>query len=313
MHGNVLRLKRLKVRGFSRLASVFAGAVGIAISCAYGQEGIDPMSAPDWLPPLRPPTDGEPSPPLPEVVPGLVILPEKQVNPDAVNPEAEELVESPERVVADWHTNPKSARDLAKKEEKYHIMALLGVNWTTSPNPSRLLASEILNDSSFCNKIGDEFVLSYVDYPQNKNEWSDTHEKLKDYYGVKGFPALIFFDHEGKQFGKLSGYKISADPAERQFLFSVEFDQLINAQKEAEKRGEKRRAELVEDGYREWESTKGSLLFAKLIRANDKIAMFKDEDNRMRRVALEQLDIADRALIQRMVRARHIPTVASQR
>lgn len=281
--------------------------------CAHGQQGIDPMSAPDWLPPLRPPSDGEPTPPLPEVVPGLVILPEKEVIPESIDPDAVGLDDSPERIVADWHTDPKSARDLAKEKGKYHIMALLGVNWSTNPNPSRLLATEILNHPSFPEKIGDDFILSYVDYPQNKNEWSATHKKLKEYYEVKGFPALIFFDHEGKQFGKLSGYKISADSEERTVLFTAEFNQLIKAHKDGVLRVEKRRMELADDGYRDWESSKGSLLFAKLVRANDKIAMFKDEDNRMRKVALAQLDIADRALIQRMVQARHIPAVASQR
>ena len=231
----------------------------------FAQEGIDPMSAPDWLPPLRPPSDGEASPPLPEVVPGLVILPEKQVAPDVdVPPDSIAAIpdsQAPE--VAHWHTNPKKARKIAKSEDKYHIMALMGVNWSTNPNPSRLLATEVLNTSDFSRKVGSDFVLSYVDYSQNKNQWSDTHKKLKDYYGVKGFPALVFFDSDGTQIGKISGYKILAEPDERQYLFAVEFDQLIKADKEAKKRAAERRAELEEDGYREWESSKGSSLFAK--------------------------------------------------
>lgn len=294
---------------------VFLGCLGAATG-AFAQNGIDPMSAPDWLPPLRPPTDGEPSPPLPEVVPGLVILPEKDLAQDeAAIAESKigDIDASPAREVADWHTNPKKARDLAREGGKYHLMALLGVNWTTSPNPSRLLATEILNHPSFPDKIGDDFVLSYVDYPQNKNEWSDTHRKLKEYYGVKGFPALIFFDDMGTQIGKMSGYKISAEEDERKFLFTVEFDQMMKAHKEEERRQVERRAALTEEGYREWESAKGSMLFAKLIKANEEIALFKDGDQRLRKVALEQLDIADRALIQRMVRARHVPNLTAQR
>ena len=308
----VLLVKTSMTGWLQRIAQrvcVSAGFLCIAVS-AGAQEGIDPMAAPDWLPPLRPPSDGEPTPPLPEVVPGLVILPEKEAGPDDVIPD--EGTPIPEYGGVEWQTNPKKARDIAKKTGKYHIMALLGVDWTTSPNPSRMLATEILNKESFAKKVGDQFVLSYVDFPQNKNNWSDTHKKLKDYYGVKGFPALIFFDSEGKQFGKISGYKALSDETERQFLFDVEFDQLVKTQNDAERRNAERRVALEEEGYRDWESAKGSRLFAKLMEANETVAIFKDEDRRMRKVKLEQLDLADRALIQRMVRAKHVPNIASK-
>lgn len=303
---------RLMAKAFAPVMVLWATGAGLV-----AQEGIDPLSAPDWLPPLRPPTDGEPSPPLPEVVPGLVILPEKEVAPgsplDPSSPGADGGGDTPAPEVPHWHTNPKKARDVAGSEGKYHIMALLGVDWSTNPNPSRLLAVEVLNTASFSRKVANDFVLSYVDFPQNKNKWSDTHKKLKDYYGVKGFPALVLFDSAGKQIGKISGYKLTAEADERKFLFAVEFDQLIKADREAKRREAERRAALAGDGYRDWESGKGSILFAKLVRASDKIAEFKDEENQLRRVALDQLDIADRTLIRRMVEARHVPPVTAQR
>ncbi|MDA0812898.1 MAG: thioredoxin family protein [Verrucomicrobia bacterium] len=306
-------MKKSTPHGLQRIAGIVCVSLGflcVAIS-AGAKDGIDPMAAPDWLPPLRPPTDGEPTPPLPEVVPGLVILPEKEVTPEEMVPEDVDAAPGEEPAIADWHTNPRKARDLAKESGKFHIMALLGVNWTTSPNPSRMLATEILNTPSFPKKIGNDFVLSYVDFPQNKNEWSGTHKKLKEYYGVKGFPALIFFDSKGKQFGKISGYKAMSEETERMFLFNVEFDQIIKTQRDAERRNAERRVALVEEGYRDWESAKGSTLFAKLMKANETIAMFKDEDRQIRKVQLEQLDLAGRALIQRMVKAKHVPDLAS--
>jgi hypothetical protein len=308
-YGRIPEMKRSTTEVFQRIAGricVSLGFLCVAVS-AGAQEGIDPMAAPDWLPPLRPPTDGEPTPPLPEVVPGLVILPEKEVAPEEVAPDP-----SPEWTGVEWNTNPRKARELAKKTGKFHVMALLGANWTTSPNPSLLLVTEILNDTSFAEKTGGDFVFSYVDFPQNKNDWSETHKKLKDYFGVKGFPALIFFDSNGKQFGKISGYKALSEKTERMFLFNVEFDQLVKTQKDEERRNAERRVTLEEEGYRDWESAKGSTLFAKLMKANETIAMFKDEDRRMRKVQLEQLDLAGRALIQRMVKAKHVPDLASK-
>lgn len=310
----VAQMKMMTTHVFQRIAGRICVAVGclcVAIS-ASAQEGIDPMAAPDWLPPLRPPSDGEPTPALPEVVPGLVILPEKEVTPEEMVPEGvDDGAPSVDSVIADWHTNPRKARDLAKATGKFHVMALLGVNWTSIPNPSRMLATEILNTPSFSEKVREDFVLSYVDFPQNKNEWSDTHKKLKEYYGVKGFPALIFFDSEGKQFGKISGYKALSEETDRKFLFDVEFNQIVKTQQDADRRDAERRVALEEEGYREWESAKGSTLFAKLMMANETIALFKDSDRRMRKVHLEQLDLAGRALIQRMVKAKHVPDLAS--
>ena len=291
----------------------------VACVCTFGvlagaQEGIDPMTAPDWLPPLRPPKDGEPSPPLPEVVPGLVVLPEKQFDP--THPDASpglDKLDSPEPEIAPWNTDPRKARQAAKAEGKYHVMALLGLSWSTSPNPSRLLRDEILNTAGFAQRVKEDFVLSYVDYVQNKNDWSTTHHKLKDYFEISGFPALVFFDSEGNQIGKLVGYNFTAEPVDRKFLFNVEFNQLIKVDQEAKSREATRREELAEKGFREWESKKGSTLFAKLIRANEKVAVFKDEDLRTRNVPLLQLDIADRTLIRRMVEAKHVPTTTARR
>ena len=279
----------------------------VFMSKAAAQEGIDPLNAPDWLPPLRPPNDGEPQPGLPEDVPGLIILPEKEYDPsEVVDPEVVPDADSPEPNIAKWHRNPKKAHKLAKEQGKYHLMALLGIEWPTPKNPSRLIAMEVLNTAHFAEKTRDDFVLSFVDYPPNKNDWSDTHKKLKSYYGVKGFPAVIVFDDQGKQVGVVAGYKSTAEEDDRKLLFSVEFNQLIKSDKEAKEREIAHHKRLVDLGFREWKSKQGSLLFARLERANDKVAVFRDSDNRKRKVLLKQLWIGDRELVKRMVQAKHV-------
>jgi thiol-disulfide isomerase/thioredoxin len=297
--------------------SAFFVAAGIAVALALSgtssaQKGIDPLNAPDWLPPLKPPKDGEIAPPLPEVVAGLVILPEKRLDPDSEIPDIVDP-SAPAPDVPNWYTNPKKAHNLAKETGKYHMMALTGLEWNTQPNASVLLRDDILNTPAFSEFSKDKFVLSYIDYSRNPNDWSDRHEQIKAYYGVKGFPTLIIFDNHGKQVGKVAGYRATADQTERKFLFRAELTHLLKTDEEAKQHEIKTRERMLKDGYRDWQSAKGSTLFAKLVRANAKLAVFEDEERKTRKVELGQLSLGDRELVKRMVLAREVPTKSRKR
>jgi len=118
----------------------------------------------------------------------------------AQNPPVMEAKAEPQK----WHTNYEQALAAAKKENKPVMMFFTGSDWC-----------------GWCHKLKDEVfvkdewktwakgvVLMELDFPRAKEQTAELkaqNVKLRDALKIRGYPTVVFVNHEGKELGR-TGY-----------------------------------------------------------------------------------------------------------
>ncbi len=105
-----------------------------------------------------------------------------------------------------WHTNFEASRKCAEEENKPLFVLFTGSDWC---GWCKKLEGEALSSESFAEKTKDEFVFVKLDFPRDLPQ-SDAlkvqNSKLKDEYGVRGFPTVMLFDSELRKIAQ-TGYQ----------------------------------------------------------------------------------------------------------
>jgi len=104
-----------------------------------------------------------------------------------------------------WLTNYEEAAALAKKENKPILADFTGSDWC---GWCIKLKEEVFSKDEFKQWAKDNVVLLELDFPRKTEQPAELKEqnaKLRDKYAIRGYPTILFLDHEGKQLAK-SGY-----------------------------------------------------------------------------------------------------------
>ena len=110
---------------------------------------------------------------------------------------------------AGFTDNLDEALAKAKAEGKLVYACFSGSDWC---HWCKKLEKEVLSDPLFVANVMDDYVLVFIDSPQNKAVLSDhakaENEKLTKKYGIRGFPTAIaiILDGNGNRIGK-TGYR----------------------------------------------------------------------------------------------------------
>ena len=95
----------------------------------------------------------------------------------------------------------------AKAEGKLIYACFSGSDWCYW---CKKLEKEVLSDPLFVAGVMDDYVLVFIDSPQNTAVLSDhakaENEKLTKKYGIRGFPTALILDGDGKKVDK-TGYR----------------------------------------------------------------------------------------------------------
>ena len=95
----------------------------------------------------------------------------------------------------------------AKAEGKLVYACFSGSDWCYW---CKKLEKEVLSDPLFVVGVMDDYVLVFIDSPEDKAVLSDhakaENEKLTKKYGIRGFPTALILDGNGKKIGK-TGYR----------------------------------------------------------------------------------------------------------
>lgn len=95
----------------------------------------------------------------------------------------------------------------AKADGKYLYVCFSGSDWC---GWCRKLEREVLSKSKFLDGVTNDFVLVYIDMPEDKSLLPDRakveNEKLVEKYGVTGFPTALILDSDGERITK-TGYR----------------------------------------------------------------------------------------------------------
>ena len=106
-----------------------------------------------------------------------------------------------------WTEDFKAACAQAKKEGKLVYACFSGSDWCGF---CIMLESEVLSDPLFVAVVADDYVLVFIDSPENKALLSERAKaengKLTEKYGIRGFPTTLILDGNGNKIGK-TGYR----------------------------------------------------------------------------------------------------------
>ena len=95
----------------------------------------------------------------------------------------------------------------AKAEGKLVYACFSGSDWCYW---CKKLEKEVLSDPLFVANVMDDYVLVFIDSPENKallsNRAKAENEKLTKKYGIRGFPTALILDGNGNRIGK-TGYR----------------------------------------------------------------------------------------------------------
>ena len=108
---------------------------------------------------------------------------------------------------AGFTDNIDDALAKAKAEGKLVYACFSGSDWCYW---CKKLEEEVLSDPLFVAGVMDDYVLVFIDSPENKALLSDhakaENEKLTKKYGIRGFPTALILDGDGKKVGE-TGYR----------------------------------------------------------------------------------------------------------
>ena len=108
---------------------------------------------------------------------------------------------------AGFTDNLDEALAKAKAEGKLVYACFSGSDWCYW---CKKLEKEVLSDPLFVVGVMDDYVLVFIDSPQNKARLSDhataENKKLTKKYGIEGYPTALILDGDGKKVGK-TGYR----------------------------------------------------------------------------------------------------------
>ena len=101
-------------------------------------------------------------------------------------------------ITLNWEPTFQKALKKSKKEKKPILIYFTGSDWCT---PCKILDKKLFHTEKF-KKIADKDLILYeADYPRNRDlitpEKLELTNKLKEKYNVRGFPTLVFVDHQG--------------------------------------------------------------------------------------------------------------------
>ena len=108
---------------------------------------------------------------------------------------------------AGFTDNLDEALAKAKAEGKLVYVCFSGSDWCYW---CKKLEKEVLSDPLFVTGVMNDYVLVFIDSPENKALLSDhakaENEKLTKKYGIRGFPTALILDGNGNRIGK-TGYR----------------------------------------------------------------------------------------------------------
>lgn len=105
-----------------------------------------------------------------------------------------------------WTNDLEKARKRAKEHEKLILADFTGSDWCVW---CKKLKEEVFHTKEFRQWAEERFVFLKVDFPRSKEqpEWvKKQNKKLAQRFNVKGFPTILFFDHEWRERAR-AGYR----------------------------------------------------------------------------------------------------------
>ena len=96
-----------------------------------------------------------------------------------------------------WSADLNKAFAKAKTEKKCVLVEFTGSDWCP---PCIAMRNNVFSKKEFVTAAAKKFILVELDFPKGDKDLAEKNQPLADKYKIKGFPTVILFNPEGKEF-----------------------------------------------------------------------------------------------------------------
>lgn len=96
-----------------------------------------------------------------------------------------------------WTTDLDKAFEKAKAEKKSVLVEFTGSDWCP---PCIAMRKNVFTKKEFVDKASKKFILVELDFPNGDEEVKKKNQPYAEKYKIEGFPTVILFTPEGKEF-----------------------------------------------------------------------------------------------------------------
>ncbi|MEO5716436.1 MAG: thioredoxin family protein [Luteolibacter sp.] len=98
-----------------------------------------------------------------------------------------------------WSTNLEKALVKAKAEKKSVLVEFTGSDWCP---PCIAMRKNVFSKKEFVDAASKKYILVELDFPKGDKELADKNQPLAEKYKIEGFPTVILFNSDGKEFNR---------------------------------------------------------------------------------------------------------------
>ena len=106
--------------------------------------------------------------------------------------------------LAGWSTDFEKAFAQAKKERKAVLVEFTGSDWC---QPCIIMRKNVFSKKEFVDAARKNFILVELDFPNGDKDLKKKNEPYAEKYKIDGFPTVILFDADGKEFTRFPATK----------------------------------------------------------------------------------------------------------
>ena len=114
--------------------------------------------------------------------------------------------------LAGWSTDLDKAFEQAKAEKKHVLIEFTGSDWCP---PCIAMRKNVFSKKDFVDAASKKFILVELDFPKGDKALKEKNQPLAEKYKIEGFPTVILFTPEGKEFTR---FFASQFPKTEEFL-----------------------------------------------------------------------------------------------
>ena len=107
-------------------------------------------------------------------------------------------------VLEGWSTDLDKAFEKAKAEKKCVLVEFTGSDWCP---PCIAMRKNVFSKKEFVTAASKKYILVELDFPKGDKEVAEKNQPLAEKYKIEGFPTVILFTPEGKEFTRFFASK----------------------------------------------------------------------------------------------------------
>ena len=100
---------------------------------------------------------------------------------------------------AGWSTDLDKAFEKAKAEKKSVLVEFTGSDWCP---PCIAMRKNVFSTKEFVAAASKTYILVELDFPKGDKEVKEKNAPYAEKYKIEGFPTVILFDADGKEFSR---------------------------------------------------------------------------------------------------------------